>query len=716
MLLRSLVTCAWVAATLCKSVDVPPENSGTRSKLGAEAVPLEDEFRAPEYLTLESFPTTLLDTITLVEFFSPYCHHCTKLAPIWAEAQKEVATKHKNLNVNMRQVDCVAQGDLCTAQDIQYYPQMRLYIPATDSVTGKKKYELAGKFPPTLRPTRENIVKYITNVADEYELGELNTHSSSKNLDSNALENISAGKIKEPYFVAFFPATNAEWQNTGAGDDFTVNPFSNVCKNCLEARLVWGRILNQVSARVDVGHVMCNSEEALCDSLDMFPRKGYSQRPRFFVYLPQPMSIPPIEYTGPLMVKEMRRFIGRIADNLKCPPTNLKSLMLSMDYILDLPASSTPIENPLSNRVAVVYNKQKLGGDDFKVLARLLNFVSQSPFEVYLHTSSDEMLTKDMEVRARNLAERVQRNPLDPKSNFDEQLFHATTKSTGPSILIYHDNSLVNTVLQNFDLDNINEATFDLFLKANQFPLIQELSPSLVPEYFSEEKKEKSKKIVLTFVNSNITEGFQDSVSKYRLAATQYHYEKQKYIWENLRNQSPELALIDFASGDNTSVNTMKILQESVPDLYQHDDTLFTFIDLANADQFSPYEEWAGFVEGAKAGDTIILSKDSRYMWDSTTDGELLTIEPMVIAQALVKLHSGKKSGLRRKIVGSPFGNRFPPLDYIHDRGFWGYSTLFALVAGVYLASAKINRRRRMRTLRESNVGLLGTFDIAKKD
>jgi thiol-disulfide isomerase/thioredoxin len=46
----------------------------------------------------------------LVEFFSPFCPHCTKFAPTW----KKIADAHKDLENNanfyMAQVNCIASG------------------------------------------------------------------------------------------------------------------------------------------------------------------------------------------------------------------------------------------------------------------------------------------------------------------------------------------------------------------------------------------------------------------------------------------------------------------------------------------------------------------------------------------------------------------------------------------------------------------------------
>lgn len=63
----------------------------------------------------------------LIEFYSPYCPHCKKFAPIWQEVTEAYADLENTHDFHMARVNCIASGDLCNAQTINGYPQIMLY-------------------------------------------------------------------------------------------------------------------------------------------------------------------------------------------------------------------------------------------------------------------------------------------------------------------------------------------------------------------------------------------------------------------------------------------------------------------------------------------------------------------------------------------------------------------------------------------------------------
>lgn len=59
-----------------------------------------------------------------VDFYAPWCGPCQRLAPEWRKLAKEMKEFEE---IKIAQVDCVANSDLCHAQNVNSYPTIRLY-------------------------------------------------------------------------------------------------------------------------------------------------------------------------------------------------------------------------------------------------------------------------------------------------------------------------------------------------------------------------------------------------------------------------------------------------------------------------------------------------------------------------------------------------------------------------------------------------------------
>ncbi|KAJ1308330.1 hypothetical protein OPQ81_004040 [Rhizoctonia solani] len=73
-------------------------------------------------LTPETFEQSLSEGATFVKFYAPWCGHCKKLAPVWAE----LATKTKG-RVNIAEVNCEQYGALCKKENVDGYPMLFFY-------------------------------------------------------------------------------------------------------------------------------------------------------------------------------------------------------------------------------------------------------------------------------------------------------------------------------------------------------------------------------------------------------------------------------------------------------------------------------------------------------------------------------------------------------------------------------------------------------------
>lgn len=60
----------------------------------------------------------------IVDFFAPWCTPCQRLAGEWRNLAKQMAEFDE---IKVAHVDCVANADLCSSQNIHGYPTIRLY-------------------------------------------------------------------------------------------------------------------------------------------------------------------------------------------------------------------------------------------------------------------------------------------------------------------------------------------------------------------------------------------------------------------------------------------------------------------------------------------------------------------------------------------------------------------------------------------------------------
>ncbi|CAO1626393.1 unnamed protein product [Sympodiomycopsis kandeliae] len=106
-------------------------------------------------LTASNFQSELSDSLSLVEFYSPYCIHCKRFAPTFANLAS-IQEHLEEYKFKIRRVNCVASGDLCKDQGITGYPTLNLYL------NGNKVEEYQGD------RSFENLMAYTTAKSSDY--------------------------------------------------------------------------------------------------------------------------------------------------------------------------------------------------------------------------------------------------------------------------------------------------------------------------------------------------------------------------------------------------------------------------------------------------------------------------------------------------------------------------------------------------------------------
>ena len=78
-----------------------------------------------EILTSANFEEKVGDgSLYFIKFFAPWCGHCKKLAPTWAELAKSFENKD---DVVIASMDCTQHRPTCEAAGIQGFPTLKVY-------------------------------------------------------------------------------------------------------------------------------------------------------------------------------------------------------------------------------------------------------------------------------------------------------------------------------------------------------------------------------------------------------------------------------------------------------------------------------------------------------------------------------------------------------------------------------------------------------------
>ncbi|KAK6205128.1 uncharacterized protein RJT21DRAFT_101740 [Scheffersomyces amazonensis] len=708
-----------------------PESKAKANEDESQKEDTKPKSKLPPSLNIENFDAITSEKLSFVEFYSPYCHHCKALAPIWEQAYLEFEEEAKSLNIQMRQVNCVENGDLCGREDISYFPYLRLYAPERDVKTGQiipGKSKFVDTFPRSLVRTSENFKKYLRKSVAEYDDGTIDMPSSSKLLDTDEMLNILAGSKEEVYFVSFFPATDEQYLKV---DSTKKNHFSK-CNDCFEYKQIWDRLSNHLQIIAKTGHFNCQSNPTLCKELQLteLTTPGVRATPKFAVFLPKSTGRIRFDYKGEVSIDKMKQWIVRLFQNSQYEKITARTLGDVMSFRKSLPNEPLDSYYPLENKISVIFyfDETTVSDEDKAILPYLLDYVTYSPFNMYLYTATHSQIEKGVLSQAENLINYVNYDPNEPRQRFHVENYLSTTLTAKPTILIFKDNTLITNVYQNFAPEDMRDyKKISKFISDSQYPLYQELTPELIPYYFNTDILDKrNEKVVVTFIDSTDASKLNIALYNMSLAAHEYHHLKKQYYFNKLSfSREEKEARVEKLKHQNAdSIEVIKELRREIPHLFNYNQVLFTFIDLSKKDQFEHAYKWKIDPDDYKVGDTIVITKDNRYYWDQAIDGSQLTNNPSVIKPLLLSLLDNSlvttQNHAITKLVGSPYGSKLRFMDKIHDRGVIGYIGLFGFIYLMYIVIIRLSKKKRLFKSKSSGsasgYGIIGNVQKKEKD
>ncbi|ODQ77525.1 hypothetical protein BABINDRAFT_163527 [Babjeviella inositovora NRRL Y-12698] len=695
----------------------------------------------PTMLTLKTFGKELSEGLTLVEFFSPYCHHCNALAPIWEATHKKFLTQGRELGIKMRQVNCVEEADLCGPKhlDIRAYPNIQLYGPSKDKRSGVK----IETYPRGLKRTAAHLIKYMREAAAEFNADHFNLPGKSTLMTDLDMLNAIAGNIEKPIFVSFWPSTDVQFKKsvTKHSDNFIR------CRDCYETRRKWDRLSNAQES-VPLYHFNCVSHPKICSALGFGALKsdhgmGHNREAKMVAFLPKKVSgLSKIAYEYYPTVRDMLQFTGKLMVNYQYQETTaakLEELNIKSNI---LPAKVKFPIGTSNSRVAFVYHydKNTVVDEDFQIMGHMLEKVMELPFEIGLYKSSDPGIPALARLQHENMVELLNYNLTSAPYVFDKNMHTSLTLTSLPTLYCFKENTLASFTFQNFDPREIRDVDrLKGWMETNGFPAIHSLKPVNYHYYFNDELAQTNDKVLVTLVNSETQtpDDLNAIIRTLSVAQHEYSYMKAKYLYDDIVNQrlikDKEVAAL---KGDAAS---KRMKQEISHALFEDYNLYFTYLDMAQDGYLVEEKGWDVFgsrFEKAKyeynMGDVFIVDKNNKRYIDSAVTGDYLTANSYQLRQVFQYLLSGIKTSIEYptdfaksawvpiKLTHSPYSDRLRFMDKVHQQGFFGY---FVLCLGV-LVAAFLGRRNlnavyhlyKRSASRDRHYGILGKPASNKRD
>ncbi|EGW32807.1 uncharacterized protein SPAPADRAFT_60151 [Spathaspora passalidarum NRRL Y-27907] len=433
------------------------------------------------------------------------------------------------------------------------------------------------------------------------------------------------------------------------------------------------------------------------------------------MFLPKAARIHQVNYDGPIEINAMKKWAVKLGANSKYEVVTKKTLGSHMKLVDKLEPGK--INHDGKNAVSVVFyfDEVSVTPEDESVLTHLLLELQKSPFNTRLLISKHKQLEEHVNSMSKELIKYINYDAKAPEYKYNKPMEIATTLTAKPTILVFKDNTLMVDIYQTYAPEDIRIfGRVEDFIRRSQFPTYHELTPDLLPSYFTK-FSDREYKVVIAFVDSkkDITTDLDNLV----LAAHEYHHLKKEYYYHKLESdRQRKQKWIDELKKQNTeSVKVIEAMRKEIPHLWNNDDVLFTYIDKSKASEFNYIPGWKLDIDQYDSGDAIVLSKDYRYYWDHDVKGQKLKNDPATMKHVLLSLLDPRleNSNVVRRVTGSPYSTQFQFMDHIHDYGIFGYLALFSVV--YLLGYFFVRRRRRRHRTGNGNTGIIGAA-VPKKD
>ncbi|KAL1410129.1 hypothetical protein Q8F55_004132 [Vanrija albida] len=209
-------------------------------------------------LTDANFNSSVSSGVWLVEHYSPKCWHCRNFMPTW-ERLVAYNQHHERLwGFHMRQINCLAQGDLCDDNGVQGYPQINLYIDGkmVTEFTSSREFDDVQDF----------IEKHALNYARNTVMGGSDDSDNDTPLKSSEFKRTNpSGEVQE--------VDEAGFNELKSQGPVLVEFYAPWCSHCKSLKPTYAKVAAELKGKVNVAAINCDVHKGLChvNGIEGFP-------------------------------------------------------------------------------------------------------------------------------------------------------------------------------------------------------------------------------------------------------------------------------------------------------------------------------------------------------------------------------------------------------------------------------------------------------------
>ncbi|BFZ53603.1 hypothetical protein PYCC9005_000631 [Savitreella phatthalungensis] len=229
-------------------------------------------------LTASNFASSTAKGYWFVKFFSPWCPHCTHIAPFWEKAAREHLDQMVGVDMHMGSVDCTISGDLCDAHDVKGYPTMLLLkddkvLDQYGNIAVEDPSVTIGQFidehvadiskaadPPSTQPKEAPVKPAADTRKDASPAGK----TVPVLLDDDTTRTSPVNVLGESVSLSHEDFID---KVSNGGKPWFVKFYTDWCPHCRKMAAAWDTMAGDFKGKLDIGQVNCETEARLCKEI-----------------------------------------------------------------------------------------------------------------------------------------------------------------------------------------------------------------------------------------------------------------------------------------------------------------------------------------------------------------------------------------------------------------------------------------------------------------